>query len=815
MKRDPALTSYEHSSTPISRRAAVKAVAGLSLGAMLLPGETGMTLAADASPSRRLAAAVWVFGNASDAVSEWTKKQSVELAGKLCGRQPRLATELAGDFCIVVGTTENNPFVKQAVRSGIIDPARFAEDDYVIKQTRIRDTETLLIAGRNPRAVMYGVFDFFERLGCRFLISRDVLPEADSNLMISQLDVVAHTPSTWRGIWIQFCFATNDCMSLRDYEALFDQLAKLRMNRIMYYSFENESFIDYSYKGERKLVGDISHPSSGYLSYGRRFAGSYLVKDIPVGREKFNRKRVAPMEFQDVQSSDEALDRGRFFMQQLIALAKARGIGTWVSFEPSFVSLNLTKYTLPMPRPHEHWSGLVSCTDPVVTEINRNRIQSLVKSYPEAEGIILNVPEGHYPDDYPETKELIKREWPNYAEVLRLTKNENALRANIGFVEVIKNTIRVAREVKPDIRLGISAVCKAALLTYLDQILPKDMPFVDIESGSLWGGNPLHLFQRMTGRDCAIIPRAVDDGSLAGLQFDLNLYQRDGFLQSARKNGTRGFIIQLTHVRGNEHNTKFLADGLWNDQLMPDQFYDDYARTVFGPKAAGLMLQAFEILEANEAFMGGRGGGNMPWNMTPLEIEALRPVPTFNLPYQRSPIDFKKFEKRAALFGKTIGNLQRAGKLFEEAADKATPSGKRELHYLICRNRGYLYHLRALVTMADVYARWHDALATRSAGVQATRAKLRDTVALARQAGEEAVESARNFAECVEHPTDLGVLWMINKSMVIGTRVLQQHLGNILAFYNGEEYWKPVDWQLLFGTTPYPTINASDLEEPG
>ena len=32
---------------------------------------------------------------------------------------------------------------------------------------------------------------------------------------------------------------------------------------------------------------------------------------------------------------------------------------------------------------------------------------------------------------------------------------------------------------------------RAALLTHLDQILPKDMPFVDIESGSLWGGNPL------------------------------------------------------------------------------------------------------------------------------------------------------------------------------------------------------------------------------------------------------------------------------------------------------------------------------------
>jgi len=603
-------------------------------------------------------------------------------------------------------------------------------------------------------------------------------------------------------------------MSLRDYEALFGQMAKLRMNRIMYYSFENEPFIDYSYQGERKLVGDISHPTSGYLSYGRRFAGSYLVKDIPIGREKFGRERVAPVEFQDVKSSDEALDRGRLFMQQLITMARARGIGSWISFEPSFVSLNMTKYTRPMPRPHEHWSGLVSGTDPVVNEINRNRIQSLVESYSEAEGIMLNVPEGHYGDTHPSTQELIEREWPNYAEVLRLTKNENALRANIGFVEVIKNTIRVAKEVKPDIRLGISAVCKAALLTHLDQIFPKDMPFVDIESGSLWGGNPLHLFQRMKGRQCVIVPRAVDDGSLAGLQFDLKLYQRDQFLQSNRMNGTSGFIIQLTHVRGNEHNVKYLADGLWNDRLTPDQFYEDYCQAIFGP-AAALMVQAFGILEENEAFLGGRGGGNMPWNQTPLEIEALRSVPTFNLPYHQSPIAPKRFQDRAARFRKSVDYLQQAGTLFEQALDKATPSGQRELNYLIHRNRGYIHHLQTLIMITDVYASWHDALASRQLGVDVVRDKLRKAVTTARQAEVEATRSAGRFAECIEHPTDLGVLWMINKSLVIGTRVLTQQLGNILAFYNGEEYWKKVDWELLFGTNPYPTTAVSPDEEPG
>jgi hypothetical protein len=227
------------------------------------------------------------------------------------------------------------------------------------------------------------------------------------------------------------------------------------------------------------------------------------------------------------------------------------------------------------------------------------------------------------------------------------------------------------------------------------------------------------------------------------------------------------------------------------------------------------MVQAFGILEANESFLGGRGGGNMVWNQTPLEVEALRSIPAFNLPYQRSPIDPKKFQGRAEKFRKSLVNLQQAGKLFEQAMNPSTPDGRRELHYLIHRNRGYIHHLETLGLMADVYAGWQDALATRDAGVEPTRKKLSETVALAQRAEAEAARSATNFAECVEHPTDLGVLWMINKSMVIGTRVLRQHLNNILAFYNGQEYWKPVDWKLLFGTTPYPTTKPGDLDEPG
>ena len=99
----------------------------------------------------------------------------------------------------------------------------------------------------------------------------------------------------------------------------FTQMAKMRMNRVLYYLFENEPFMDYTYRGERKLIGDVTHPESACMSLGRQDAGTYRVEDILVGGEKFDRPHVAPREFQQARTSAEMMDTGREFMRELIA----------------------------------------------------------------------------------------------------------------------------------------------------------------------------------------------------------------------------------------------------------------------------------------------------------------------------------------------------------------------------------------------------------------------------------------------------------------------------------------------------------------
>ncbi len=779
----------------------------------------------------RLRDATWVLGDLDEAILRWMRKQVQSWVPGLSGVPARFADKPGAGLSIVVGTPLSNHLICKASDQGLIDLVSLGGDEFILKQTVLDGATVLLIAGGSPRGAVYGVCELFEQLGCTFVISGDHLPPCDPEMPLPLLDLAKRTASSWRGIFFGgYCFTTNSMMSLSDYGAMFDQMVKLKMNRIVFYHFENEPFIDFSFMGERKLVGDISHPDSGYISYGRHFTGSFRVDDLPVGRERFDRAKIAPLEFQEVGSSDEALNTAKVFMREVIALAKVRGIGVWTTVLPQFIPPNLSKYSRPMPSLHKHWSAHLSCTDPAAGPINRARIQGILDAYPDLEGIFLGIPEGFFDDPYPETQALIESEWENYAESLDLQRNywgkfwqgeeeqKAHIRADIAFTEIVKTTIAEAKRIKPDLKLGICTVCKAYLLTHLHDILPLDMPFIDIESRALWtlDGAPLHLFQRMKGRECAIIPRAVDDGSLLGLQFPLWQYSKDGFVTSAKENGTNGLMIQMTHIRGNEHSIKYLADGMWEGPAAPGEFYHHYTERVFGAMAAPQVMDAFAILEHNDEFLGGRGQHNMPWNMVPDQIWIMHTFRDFDQPFHRAPFsqDFVDVcEERAVSFRQAIGSLTQALGRFGAAHRVATRSGQKELAYLMNRTHGYRAHLQALVDFAELYRQYFELFALLPRDLKGFKQSLERLLIESHRLEVVTRESAGYFASCVEHTTDLALLWMVSHKMVLGSQCLRQFLENIQAYYDGREYWKPVDWDKLFGCCVFPPHGIGTVAE--
>ena len=199
-----------------------------------------------------------------------------------------------------------------------------------------------------------------------------------------------------RGMHVDNCYPNQTMWSLEDWKKTIDQMAKMRMNYLQVFWFPNTPWLTYEYRGEKNFLGDASTKESGYMLWSAE-QGSFLVKDMTVGREHFKYPRIAPPELQDVETPDQAFQKSQDLLRAVIAYAKTRKIKTWLAIDPVSVPPNLGRFArnragdLPF---QPILGGAYMCpADPVAHEINESRLKSLFATYPEAEGYFLWFPE--------------------------------------------------------------------------------------------------------------------------------------------------------------------------------------------------------------------------------------------------------------------------------------------------------------------------------------------------------------------------------------------------------------------------------------
>lgn len=100
------------------------------------------------------------------------------------------------------------------------------------EQYRLRgDGDTLVISGGSAVAVLYGAYEFVERLGVRFYLHGDVLPDARIPFAIPKIDETHQPLFKTRGILPFHDFTEGpDWWEADDYKAHFGQMVKMRMN---------------------------------------------------------------------------------------------------------------------------------------------------------------------------------------------------------------------------------------------------------------------------------------------------------------------------------------------------------------------------------------------------------------------------------------------------------------------------------------------------------------------------------------------------------------------------------------------------------
>ena len=121
------------------------------------------------------------------------------------------------------------PFLTDAALAGQI--AALAKEQYRLKTVEQGNRKAVLIVGGDDLGLLYGAYQFSEKLGVRFYMHGDVVPDERMQLDLPQIDSTGKPLFVHRGIQPFHDFPEGpDWWNADDYKAIFAQLPKLRMN---------------------------------------------------------------------------------------------------------------------------------------------------------------------------------------------------------------------------------------------------------------------------------------------------------------------------------------------------------------------------------------------------------------------------------------------------------------------------------------------------------------------------------------------------------------------------------------------------------
>jgi hypothetical protein len=826
--------------------ARIRIIVGLMLGFLFCRAAVAQSEIVHAGQAKAVIVAPPGAGGLSSLAASELQRYIGELTGARPEiRQPAAIAALPKDeVLILVGGPAANPLVKQAATVGKINFGNLKPEGFLLKTMEVEGRPALVIGGNDEAGTLYGAYDWLERQGIVFQISGDVIPNYRDSVPLNRLDVRSEPSFSQRGFGTASVYETRAIWSYPDIVRFIDQMAKEKLNYLIWHMFTPEPYLEYSYGGEKKLMGDATTWQGGYILPAYNF-GSHAVEDYFVGKEaytKFGKQYMAPDEWQGVQDQDRVFASARDLVQRVIRYAKTRNVKVWIALE------SLNQFDTNMARhvrrpdyllPYSPIYGAYICpTDPTVHEINEARFKSLIASYPEAEGFLFWINEQYYATcHHPEDEALFAEERATYtgakAELLRthiqnFGNPDEAIENAIGSVHLVQKILEVRDRISPQTKIGVGMWARSFLLPTLDKVLPKNVALVDNETSGVWTPDrvPMEHFGGMGERNRIFVHVGDDDSQMVGMQFHVRLYYHDGLLQGALQNGAQGVAEFGDRFRGEEHLAKYMAEGAWNPQLKPDEFYHDYARRIFGERAEAPMFQAFMALEDMEGYRGydfQKPHHILMMNCcalppdVPGEDDAAKPNEELYLvkkyAEQPDPYDgptFKSWKQfmgvvpdRIELFTGYRELLQKALGHMKTAAAVAAPGSRAELRYLENKTQAYDQMIGTFILWDQALAEFDQAfkLDPRTQREEFLK-RLDGSLETFQRARLLARQSAQTFSEVVDNVSDLGILYRLNVFIVKGSDLNAQFMENIDNYHHGKPYLNRVEWEKVFSPLP-------------
>jgi len=445
--------------------------------------------------------------------------------------------------------------------------AALGPEDYWLKTVPRRSGRLVLVAGGSGPAVLYGAYQLAEKLGVRFFLEGDVVPDGTAEKAELDLDETGHPLFAVRGIQPFHDFAEGpDWWTLENYKAILGQLPKLRMNFFGLHTYpENpskekgatpnaEPTVWIGREGDLGAGGKVlaSYPASyqntarGNWGYEAKKTGDFhFGAALLFERDDFGNDVMAGFSPDPAtpEASNEVFDRAAAVFRNAFTLARRLGVKTCVGAETALTIPDLVKKRLVD-------SGRDPKDPAVVKDLYKAMFKRIAAAYPV----------DHY------------WFWTNEG----WTWSDASPEAIASVTTDLAMGIEAWREVAPPFSL---ATCGWVLgppsnRTLFDQVLPKDvaMSCINREVGKA----PVDPgFARISGRSLWAIPWMEDDPALTSPQLWAGRMRRDA--ADALRYGCDGLIGIHWRTRILSANVLALARAAWaqNWNTLPGRVADD------------------------------------------------------------------------------------------------------------------------------------------------------------------------------------------------------------------------------------------------
>ncbi len=442
--------------------------------------------------------------------------------------------------------------------------AGLGAEDYWLKTLRRGRTSFLLLAAGGGPGVLYGAYAFAEKLGVRFFLEGDVVPEDRIEFKIPDIDESGRPLFALRGIQPFHDFPEGpDWWNEDTYKAILAQLPKLRMNFFGLHTYpegnpnaEPAVWIGLAEDAWEDGRVTFAYPSS-WQNTRRSNPGSHNWGYQPKPTSRFHLGTSQLFEADDfgaevmsgmmpepaaVQESSELFNRTAAMFRSAFGLARKLGVKTCVGTET------------PLTVPAQVRERLVKLgKDPQKPEVVRELYRGLFKRIADA-----------YPVDY-------YWFWTNE----NWTWSDAPAEAVQAVLTDLDMAVQAARDVAAPFSL---ATCGWVLgppsrRTLFDEALPKTLAASCINREV--GKAPVDpAFARIQGRSKWAIPWMEDDPSLTSPQLWAGRMRRDAV--DARRYGCDGLFGIHWRTRILSPNVLALARAAWDQSwnTLPLNFAD-------------------------------------------------------------------------------------------------------------------------------------------------------------------------------------------------------------------------------------------------